>query len=70
MNGGTTIIHGPIGEGKIPRHLELADGARDKNLHVMGVASLRVMEEGETVAYEASHTLFSSLTFSNAASSL
>jgi nucleoside-triphosphatase THEP1 len=52
MNRGTLIIHGPIGGGKTARALELAERARGKGLRVMGVASLRVVEEGETVAYD------------------
>ena len=52
MNRGTLIIHGPIGGGKTARALELAERAREKGLRVMGVASLRVVEEGETVAYD------------------
>ena len=56
------IIHGPIGGGKTNRVLELAEKAREKNMRVMGVVSLRVVEEGETVAYDgfdfASHTRF------------
>jgi len=53
LNLRALIIHGPIGGGKTTRALELAERAREKKLHVMGVASLRVMEEGETVAYDA-----------------
>ena len=52
MNHSTLIIHGPIGGGKTARALELAERAREKGLRVMGVASLRVMEGGETVAYD------------------
>ena len=52
MNPGTLIIHGPIGGGKTARALELAEMARGKGLRVMGVASLRVVEGGETVAYD------------------
>jgi len=52
LNRGTLIIHGPIGGGKTTRALELAERARKKGLRVMGVASLRVVEEGETVAYD------------------
>ena len=52
MNRGTLIIHGTIGGGKTTRALELAERAREKGMHVMGVASLRVVEEGETVAYD------------------
>jgi len=52
LNRGTLIIHGPIGGGKTARALELAERARERDLRVMGVASLRVMEEGETVAYD------------------
>jgi len=52
LNRRALIIHGPIGGGKTIRALELAERAREKNLHVMGVASLRVIEEGETVAYD------------------
>jgi nucleoside-triphosphatase THEP1 len=52
LNRGTLIIHGPIGGGKTTRALELAERAREKGMHVMGVASLRVAEEGETVAYD------------------
>jgi len=52
LNRSALIIHGPIGRGKTARVLELAERAREKGLRVMGVASLRVMEGGETVAYE------------------
>jgi nucleoside-triphosphatase THEP1 len=52
LNRRALIIHSPIGGGKTARALELAERAREKNLHVMGVASLRMMEEGETVAYD------------------
>jgi nucleoside-triphosphatase THEP1 len=52
LNPGTLIIHGPIGGGKTARALELAERAREKGLRVMGVASLRVVDEGETVAYD------------------
>lgn len=52
MNLRALILHGPIGGGKTARSLELADRAGEKGLHVMGVASIRVMEGGETVAYD------------------
>jgi nucleoside-triphosphatase THEP1 len=52
LNRRALIIHGPIGGGKTSRALELAERARERNLQVMGLASLRVIEEGETVAYE------------------
>jgi len=52
MKRGTLIIHGPIGGGKTTRALELAERGREKSLQVMGVASLRVVEGAETVAYD------------------
>jgi len=52
LNRRALIIQGPIGGGKTIRALELAERAREKKLQVMGVASLRVVEEGETVAYD------------------
>jgi nucleoside-triphosphatase THEP1 len=46
------IIHGPIGGGKTTRVFQLAEKAREKGMQVGGVASLRVVEDGETVAYD------------------
>jgi len=46
------IIYGPIGGGKTTRVLQLADKAREKGVQVGGVVSLRVVEDGETVAYD------------------
>jgi len=52
LNRKALVIHGPVGGGKTSRAVELAERGREKGLRVMGVASLRVVEEGETVAYD------------------
>jgi len=45
------IIHGTIGCGKTRRALELAERARQRGYRVLGLVSLRVVEDGETTGY-------------------
>lgn len=47
------IIHGPVGSGKTSRAKEVAEKAVSMGYIVFGLLSLRVIQEGETVGYNA-----------------
>jgi nucleoside-triphosphatase THEP1 len=46
------IIYGPIGSGKTNRAIELVENAREAGYTVLGLLSLRVIQNGETIGYD------------------